>query len=253
MSKLKASYESKADVPQDFESAYTEQDGKFVLTGEVEFKTQEDIDKILQSKRHIDSELSQVKDSLKAEQQKNTEISNELEIVRTQQKEGFDESKISELVEKRVRAGLEAITAENETLKTQNNELTGQIQAGTKGKFVDEFVGNFSESISKEARAISDMLFERQEDNSYLTKEYFGIPAGLTAEQAQCKITEIYPHWAKQNIAGHGKGATQAPAVSDKNKRFKELIEKQTTGSISRNEKKELRGITEELRTESGE
>ena len=41
--KLKLSYESMSDVPDSFKEAFTEQDGKAVLTNAIEVKTEADV------------------------------------------------------------------------------------------------------------------------------------------------------------------------------------------------------------------
>ena len=52
MEKMKTLYASESEVPKDYASLYEEVDGKFILTGVEDLKTQADIQKVLDGKTH---------------------------------------------------------------------------------------------------------------------------------------------------------------------------------------------------------
>lgn len=206
--KIKYSYDSVADVPQMFKDSYTEQDGKFVLTGEIDVKTQEDIDKVLGAKQHIDKELGEVKEQLKLSQKEALESKSKVEVLELQIKDGADPAKLQELVETKVKVATEELTKQLAERDERIGDFQNKIYGAEKEKMINGIVGNFSDSVKDEANFILNNIFERQEDGTFLTKNAFGLDAGLNSEQVVSKLTQIRPHWGKQNTPSNQGGAT---------------------------------------------
>ena len=248
--KISKSYDSQSDVPAMFKEAYTEQDGKFVLTGDIEVKTQEDVDKVLGAKKHIDAELTTVKEQLKAESQKALEAVSRNEVLELQIKDGADPAKLQELVDTKIKVATEELTKQLTEANEKNTSFQNTIYGAEKEKIVNGIVGSFSENVKDEASYILKDIFERAEDGSYVTKSAFGLDAGLSAEQATAKLTELRPAWMKQNTGGQGTGAQGAGATDDRAK-FNELLKKRQSGeTLNRQEAVELSTIANQLKNE---
>lgn len=247
---VKSSYDSAGDVPQEFKDSFKEVDGKFVFSGSINVKTQEDVDKVLGAKKHIDTELSEVKEQLKAEKQGKLEIQSKLEVVELQIKDGADPAKLQELVETKVKVATEELNKQLAEANDKNSEFQDKIFGSEKSEFVNGIVGSFSDTVKDDAKFMLNQIFERQADNTYLTKAGLGLEAGLNAEQATAKLLETRTHWQKQNqgdgASGGGNGAPQ-----DKRTKFNDLLKKQQGGeSLNRQEAVELSALANEIKNE---
>jgi len=246
---IKSSYDSAEGVPQEFKDSFKEVEGKFVFSGSIDVKTQEDVDKVLGAKKHIDTELSEVKELLKAEKQGKLEIQSKLEVVELQLKDGADPAKLQELVETKVKVATEQLTTQ---LAERDEQITGfqnTIHGNEKNEFINGFKSEFSETVGKEISLIGGNLFERQADNSYLTVENktLGIEAGLNREQAVAKLNVSMPSWQKQTGSDHAHGANGAPM--DNRAKFNDLLKKQQGGeTLNRQESIELSTLANEMK-----
>lgn len=247
---VKSSYDSVEDVPQEFKDSFSEVDGKYVFNGQIDVKTQADVDKVLGAKQHIDKELSEVKEKLKAESQKALEATSKIEVLELQIKDGADPAKLQELVDTKVKVATEELTKQLAEANEKNSEFQNKIFSGEKAEFVNGIIGNFSDTVKDDAKFILNQIFERQADNTYLTKEGLGLEAGLNAEQATAKLLETRTHWQKQNTGGQGTGAQGTSATDDRAK-FNELLKKQQSGeTLNRQEAVELSTIANQLKNE---
>ena len=205
---VKNSYENESDVPTIFKNSYSEQDGKFVLTGNLEVYTEENAQKILDSKKHVDTELSVVKQELQAEKQAKTEVQNKLEVVELQLKDGADPAKLQELVETKVKVATEELTKQLADSNATIGDLNGKVHATDKDNQIKANLDVFGDASKGDAEFYFGQIMERQEDGSYMTNGLGGLDKGLSFEQAKLKITEIKTHWLPQNSAGNATGAT---------------------------------------------
>jgi len=205
--KLKASYEKMSDVPEGYESAYTEQDGKAVLTGgDFEFKTQADVLAMGKAKDNANIELSEAKAKLKAfegiDPAKVSEMTNEIELLRTKiEKGGNDEETIETLVASRTARLMKEKTANDEDWKAKfeeeqgfrfNNELEKNLSA--------MFEGKVDQSFFKDSVAMNKGSFKREANGEWLNKD------GLTVEEVATKFVEERPHFAPRNNGGSATG-----------------------------------------------
>ncbi len=247
---VKSSYDSVGDVPQEFKDSFKEVDGKFVFDGSIEVKTQEDVDKVLGAKKHIDTELSEVKEQLKAEKQGKLEVQSKLEVVELQLKDGADPAKLQELVDTKVKVATEELTKQLAEANEKNSEFQNKIFSGEKSDFVNGIVGSFSDTVKDDASFILNQIFERQADNTYLTKEGLGLEAGLNAEQATAKLLETRKHWQKGNTADNASGGGDG-TPQDKRAKFNDLLKKQQGGeTLNRQESIELSTLANNLKNE---
>lgn len=247
---FKGSYDSAGAVPQEFKDKYTEVDGKFMLTGSIESKDASDFKEVLKLKQSSFDEMHGLKEQLKAESQAKDEALSKNEILQLQVKDGADPAKLQELVETKSKIGREADAKTIEELRSKLGKATQTIDSGAHKEFVDGIVSSFSSEVEKESRFILSNIFEKKEDGSRLTKEAFGLEAGLNSEQAKVKLTELYPSWAKKDTAGHQGGGTGGDNL-DKRGEFNELLKKQQGGEkLDRNESIKLSELANQIKNE---
>jgi hypothetical protein len=211
--KIQGSYDSVGDVPQEFKDSFTEVDGKFVLTGSIETKDTADYKEVLKLKQSSFDDMHKLKEQLKAETQAKTEIQSKLEVVELQIKDGADPAKLQELVETKVKVQTEELTKQLAEANEKNGEFQNKIYGNEKADFVNGIVGSFSDTVKDDAKFMLNQIFERQADNTYLTKEGLGLEAGLNAEQATAKLLETRTHWQKQNTSDGASGGGEGGAT----------------------------------------
>ena len=247
---LKGSYDKAEAVPQEFKDSFTEVEGKYVLTGSIETKDATDYKELHKLKQSSFDDMHELKEQLKAEKQAKTEVQNKLEVVELKLENGAETEGIQELVAKKVKAETAELTKQLAEANEKNSEFQNKIFSGEKSEFVNGIIGNFSDTVKDDAKFILNQMFERQADNTYLTKEGLGLEAGLNAEQATAKLLETRTHWQKQNTGGQGTGAQGTSATDDRAK-FNELLKKQQSGeTLNRQEAVELSTIANQLKNE---
>lgn len=250
---LKDSYDSVGDVPQEFKDSFKEVEGKFVFTGQIETKDATDYKELHKLKQSSFDDMHGLKEQLKAETQSKVDIQNKLEIAELKIQNGADldnNESIQELVAKKVKAETADLTTQLAEANDKNSEFQDKIFGSEKSEFVNGIVGSFSDTVKDDAKFMLNQIFERQADNTYLTKAGLGLEAGLNAEQATAKLLETRTHWQKQNqgdgASGGGNGAPQ-----DKRTKFNDLLKKQQGGeSLNRQEAVELSALANEIKNE---
>ncbi len=255
--RLQASYNAMSDVPKGYESAYTEQDGKAVFTGgEFEFKTEEDVSAMSRAKDHANNELSAAKTKLKAfdgiDPKKHKTLLDEVDVLRAKTKgDSNDEETIKAIVDARVARATEELTAKNQSLESENNELKGFKSKTEKGSVIDKALGpNVSKAALADARFIIESAIERQADGTYMSNGTAGFEKGLTVDQLVTKAVESRPYWKKQNTPGHGAGGAGGGGALNKMSQLDGLIEKQKSGKITMAEKAQMTTLAAEIKAE---
>lgn len=248
---VKGSYEKAGDVPQEFKDSFKEVDGKFVFTGSIDVKTQEDVDKVLGAKKHIDTELSETKELLKVETQKAVDVQNKLDLANIKIQDGaVPDDKLQELVETRVKVATEQLTTQLAEANEKNQGFQDTIHGSEKAEFIGGLLDNFSADVKFDAEDILNSSFKRQADGSYLTVKTKDFEEGLTSELAIPKILERRTNWQKQN-QGDGAGGGGNAQPKEGRAKFDELLKKQQGGEkLDRNESIELSTLANQLKNE---
>lgn len=252
--KLKASYATKSDVPAGFEGAYTEQDGKFVLSGgDFEFKTEADVTAMKTAKDRANTELSESKAKLKEfdglDPKAHKALQEENDVLRAKAKDGgSDEETIKAIVDARVARATEELTKTNGDLTSQLDELNGfKLKTEKTGILGELLAKNVSESARGDAEFILGSVLERQADGTFMSNGNANFEKGLSPEQVVEKALESRPHWKKTNTPGHGAGGSSAVGDTSKQSRFNALMEKENK---SRSEDMELYALASEMKAE---
>jgi len=231
MAGLNITHEKIEDVPEAFRELYTEQDGKFVLTGVAGIKTQDDIDRIHGGLTKERDDHKATKASLHAFEGLDAEEVRgkmdrfaELEIAAKGNKEEMD-SKLEELTEARVVSRLAPVNRENKTLKEQldeaqkeNIQLKGDKTRRTIGDHVLDACtkSKVEQTATQDVVMLANQVFEVTEDGTVLTKENpYGVTPGLSPDVFLSEMQEKRPHWWPKSVGGGagGSGGTGAPGL----------------------------------------
>lgn len=213
--KLELSYGSMSAVPDEFKDAFTEQDGKAVLSKSIEVKTEADVKAVLDAKEHVKTELADAKEKLKAfdnvDPAKFKEYENELDILRAKVKEGgTDEETINAIVQAKLERATEQMTAENSELKAKleeeqgfrfNTERKELLSNALKDKVDPAFVGDVLDLLSGK--------IERGANGEWMTTESSGYDKGLGVDDLVTKFVSEKTHFAPRNSGGNAVGGAR--------------------------------------------
>ena len=248
--KLALSYESMSAVPDEFKEAFTEKDGKFVISKSIEVKTEADVTAVQTAKDHVKAELSEAKEKLKAfdgiDPSKNAEMVNELDILRAKVKEGgSDEETINAIVKAKVDRATEQLTAENTELKANFDKEQGiRFNTELETSLMKELTDKVDSSFTGDSLALLKSNFKREATGEWMTKD------GLGVGDAVSKFVEERPNFAPRNTGGGATGSTSATELSGRAK-FNDLLKKQQGGeALNHQETVELSTLANQLKNE---
>lgn len=227
---LELIYNSAEDIPEGFDSLYTEKDDKWHFTGVKGMKTSQDTDKLSRSLREERAAHKATKDKL-AKLGEDPDIDAILEKLdgyedleaRLEAGEGgkVDDAKIQEMVDARVSRQLRPVERERDQLKSRNQELetengglrttinNGTIESRLRVLATEEkVVGSAMEDIL----FMGTHLFEIAEDGAIVAKEGArGVEAGITPDVWLGDMKEKRPHWWPQSQGGGAGGGHDGP------------------------------------------
>lgn len=222
---LKATHDKLDDIPTEYQSLYTEKNGKFELTGISEVKTQGDVDRIKtalekEKKEHKDTKtkLSVWGDLDHDEVVENMDKIPELEAAA---KGNLDEAQIDEIVDRRVEGTLKSklapverslkeATKERDDFKLENDgfratDRTRRIHDKVRSALVKSKV---LPDAQEDALLLADRVFEiREDDAAIVTRDNVGITPGLDPESWLTDIQEKRRHWWPESVGGGSKGS----------------------------------------------
>lgn len=228
---LKDTHEKIEEIPEEFQSLYTEKDGKWELTGIQGVKTQGDVDRISTSLTKERNEHKATKEKLTIwadfdheEVVKKLDKIPELEAAA---KGKLDEAQIEEIVARRVdgtiRSKLAPVERKNKELSKENGELK---EDNTKFKSADR-TRSIHDSVRKaltsskvlpdaqeDALILADRCFEiREDDGKIVTRDNIGITPGLDASGWLSEIQERKRHWWGESVGGGSKGSSPGTGI----------------------------------------
>jgi len=220
--KLQHVYEKKEDVPQDFESLYTEKDGKFELTEVEGLKTQADIDRLQEAARKERDDHKATKDALNEVNAKLATAEDQVKAFEKQIEEGgLKGGKDAPTHEDLVK--LARLERENEELKTKSaetqtkyDELSNTV---TRNKAKDILRKEAAkhlrpECIDREVEIIADK-FEFSDKDLLTRADLEGINS-LKPEEFFPLHVKDNPYLAiKSNSGGAGGGANKPSPTGD--------------------------------------
>ena len=206
--KIAALYEKQEDIPVGFESLYTEKNGKWELTEVTGIRTEADVARVQNALAKERADHKKAKDALGSfGDLKPDEVLAKLDRIAELEelaKGKVDETKIDELVEKRIKSRIAPIEREKQTLTQKVTELTGEVekfrigqtrqtiqesvrQAAVKAKLLPEAV--------EDALVLAERVFVLDETGRVQVKDDSGFTAGVEPEVWFTEIQSKRPHW----------------------------------------------------------
>jgi hypothetical protein len=206
--KIKLVYDSQDAIPENVRELYTEENGKWKLTGVEGMKTQADVDAMARARDNEKAAHQATKQKFAAfdgmdldEVQEKLDKFEEYKIAA----EGkMDQAKIDELVEAKIKSRLAPVERERDQLKTKTAELeksTGELQNEIVSRDRREVVSKalaeskVIDTAREDAIMLSERVFEKTEDGKFVTKDGVGVTPGLEPGEWLKEIAEKRPHW----------------------------------------------------------
>jgi hypothetical protein len=225
---LNAIHDKLEDIPEQYRDLYSERGGKFELTGIQGVKTQADVDRLSESLRKERSEHDETKAKFRpwadmdhADVMSKLDKMPELEAAAADK---LDDSKLDELVERRIASRLAPLERENKELKTTNEELTGtnsELSGTINSTRIQDALRKAASGSKVIDTAVADVLghervFELTDDGQVRTKEGVGVTPGLEPDVWLKDRMEDRPHWWPQSKGG-GAGGGGGGGLTGKN------------------------------------
>jgi len=218
---LKSIYEKKEDIPEGFESLFTEKNGKWELTGIAGMKTQADIDRIQEglTKERNDHKETKAKlapwDGLDHEET----LANldKIEEYKLAAGDKLDEDKINEMVESRIVSRLAPHERKIVDLEKANGDLVGingEFKKTENRRTIEDAVrkANSESQVKIIDGAMDDVLMnahnmlEITEDGRIITRDKVGVMPMNDVNGWLGEMIEKRAHWVPGSGGGGGDG-----------------------------------------------
>ena len=237
--KLKAIYATKDEIPEGFDSLFTERDGKFELTGIDGIKTQADVDRLNEANRKEREEHKATKAKLRAWGDRTPESFEELEAERDELKARVEagsgrltDEQLDAIVEKRLPARLRPLQREIENLKRENGELKGTLssfETKENRRTVIDAVHDaargdkrvpIAEVAMPDVEILAERVLEVRDGRAIVSEaaQSLGFTPGVSARDwlTDVQASGKRPHWFAQNVgAGAGGGEVNSGAAGE--------------------------------------
>jgi len=229
---FKMELDSLDGLPEEVAKEYVEKDGKFVIQVEG-MKTQEDVNRVqnaLTAERTAHAELkTKVKTTFGEEKFEDVRAKldkiPELEAIA----EGkLDETKITTIVESRLKAKTAPLERELTNVKNENTALKATVstfESKEKGRTIADQIRAEASKAKMLDGAIDDAVFlagsvmELQDDGVAVVKAATGYTEGLSAKDFIAQLQEKKPHWWGPTVGG-GAGGNRGGGPSVTNNPF---------------------------------
>lgn len=218
---IEYSYDSADAVPEQHAELYSEQNGKFVLTGVSGIKTPEDTNKLMTSLKNERRQHAETKANLsKFAEFDPEELTNSLAELEQLRVTGgkIDDTQIEDLVGQRLTLKTKPLEKQIGTLSEQLTEAHGKLQqyqlADTQRNISDQLTKAAS-SAKVHNTALNDIciigmgIFELDELGNAVTRE--GVPnvtAGLSPEVWLTESRDVRPHWWPESQGAGARGSS---------------------------------------------
>jgi hypothetical protein len=214
-------HESVEDIPEQYRDLYTEQDGKFLLTGVGGIKTEGDVVRVQEALRKEREEHKSVKQALNAwdglspdEVRAKLDRISELEVMANGK---VDDTKLEELAEARVRSRLAPVERELQKTRKDQETLLSELQQLRNERIqrsVHDKVREAADRLKIRPEAMADVLlladavFESVGNGEVLTKDNpFGVAPGLNPSLWLQDMQDKRPHWWPSSTGGGASGS----------------------------------------------
>lgn len=238
---LKAVHDSQEEIPENYRDLYTEKDGKWELTGIQGVKTTADTSRLEESLKKERKKVSAYRDKLKlfnggGELSVDAEIDDwrarasdhqskfdRIEELEAAAGDKLDDSKINEMVEKRVNATLNSklapVQRELETVKREREEFAAANEGYAKEKRRRTIHDAVREALMAEkvvqtafddALMLAERHFEVTDEGQVVTREDAGVMVGLDPKGWLAELQPKREHWWPNSVGGGSRGSGTA-------------------------------------------
>lgn len=228
---IKAVIEKLEDVDEKYRDLYTEKNGKYEITGIDGMKTQADVDRLQTAltKERGDHKETKKKFDVFGDRKPEDILSALDRIPELEAAAGgkLDETKINELVEKRLTSKLAPIQRENEKLKGSIAERDAKInefaQRETTRTIHDAVRDAVGKSSGFQGTALEDALLfgERHltvnDEGKVVTKDNVGVTPGIEATVWLSEMQQRKSHWWGETKGGGANGNKGGTSTSGAN------------------------------------
>ena len=222
---LKAMHDTLEEIPEAHRELYSEQNGKWVLTGIAGVYTQANIDRVQAALDKERGEHKETKDKLAVwgdlDHDETLAKLDRIPELEAAAKGSLDEAKIEEIVTRRVEGTINTRTAplerqvrtlngNLETVTTERDTLAGEKQqrrvhdtvrdAMTKAKVIPE--------AQEDVLLLAERVFEiRADDDKIVTRDQVGVTPGVMPDVWLTEMQERRPHWWPPSQGGGAPGS----------------------------------------------
>ena len=227
--KLKFAVENLADVPEQFQSLYEQNGDKYEFAGVEGLYKQDDINRLQEALRKERNDHKAAKDKYSALNGRDVnEILAELDrIEEYKQAAGgkIDETKLTEMVEARIKGRVAPIEREKAQLTEKLAELTGQIEQFKRAEVQRKISDTVTEALRKsaglqptaydDALMLAERVFEIDELGRVVTRDGVGVTPGIDPTVWLSEVKSKRPHWWGPTVGGGAAGSHTGGVSSD--------------------------------------
>lgn len=211
-------------VPEAYQTLYEEKDGKHHLNIKVKgMKPETEFTTVHNALRKERTDHATTKQKIKPFEALGNLDEVQAQLLRIPELEiaaegKIDDKKVDKIVEQRVVSRIAPVQRERDTLKTQLDDLTKQVEGfktQEKTRKVHDSIRSAAAKANVRGEAMEDALilaervFEvRDDDGAVVVKEGVGITPGLDPQSWFSEIQPKRPHWFQDSVGGGATGST---------------------------------------------
>ena len=226
--KLKLTYSSVDEIPENFRDLYEEQNGTFRFAAIDGLKTQEDINKItigLDKERKEHKETKSKLNPILGDRTPEEVLAQLDRIPELEASAGkIDDDKVNAIVESRVKTKVAPLERELNQLKAKSAEseqLIQTYQSKEKQRSIHDAVRQVAskmkvlDTAQEDVLMLAERMFEVNEDGTVTAKDGVGVTPGVTPDVWLTEMQQKRPHWWPPTVGGGGKGSGQGGGVAN--------------------------------------
>ena len=235
MTELRAIHDSPDEIPEEFQSLYTEKGGRWELTGISGVKTQADIHRLQLWLKKERDEHKATKATLSAWSDLGDLDAVQSALDRVPELEAaagdkLDEAKIEEIATRRadamVRSKLSPVERELAKIRKERDEAVEGI-ARYREQETRRTIGDSLRRAMRSAKVLpeaeedvlllGERVFEITDEGGVVTRDLPGLAAGLDPTSWLSEIQDRKPHWWPASVGGGASGSGSGGGFSGKN------------------------------------
>jgi hypothetical protein len=219
---LQVLHDTIEEIPEAHRELYTEEGGKFKLTGISGVKTQADIDNVSEALRKEKEDHKDTKGKLRIWDDFNiddvTGKLDQFDSLKIAAEKNLDEEHIEKLVEARTKSKIAPFERELKIVKEQLQLADGKVttyEADNSKRAINDAVfnanktskmGKIHDTAMDDAMMLGQSMLTINDQGKVVTKDNVGVTPGVEADVWFSEMTNIRPHWFLESKSGGAKG-----------------------------------------------